>query len=196
METTAVLNLLMHGNQLKCTPRTGWAQRGVTDAESVAGHSFGVVYTALILAQLIAEPIDLGRLLAMAALHDLPEGLTTDIPTPAWRFLPPGIKTSVERGAVGEIMVDVPFAAEWMDIWEELHRGETAVARLTHDADKLDMFLQAWGYEQQTGNRRLSEFWAKPRQFHFPESQAIYEALRQQRQGDKVTTTSLPPPLR
>ncbi len=183
METTAILNLLMHGNQLKRTPRTGWAQRGVADAENVAAHSFGVVYTALVLAQLIEEPVDLSRLLIMAALHDLPEGLTTDIPTPAWRFLPPGIKTEVERGAMNEIVTDAAFAAEWMEIWEELHRGETAVARLTHDADKLDMFLQAWVYEQQTGNRHLSEFWAKPRQFHFPEAQAIYEALRQRREG-------------
>ncbi|MCZ7670255.1 MAG: hypothetical protein M5U34_25360 [Chloroflexi bacterium] len=39
MDTTAVLKLLLHGNQLKRTPRTGWVQRGVPNAENVAAHS-------------------------------------------------------------------------------------------------------------------------------------------------------------
>lgn len=186
MDITAVLTLLTHGNQLKRTPRTGWAQRGVPNPEDVAAHSFGVVYTALVLAQLVEEPVDLARLLAMAALHDLPEGLTTDIPTPAWRYLPDGIKTAVERGAMNEILDEVPFAETWMDLWEELHAAETAVARLVHDADKLDMFLQAHIYEQQTGNRRLAEFWRKPRRFHFPQAQAIYDELRSRRREEEV----------
>ncbi|MCA9944767.1 MAG: HD domain-containing protein, partial [Anaerolineales bacterium] len=96
MDVTAVLNTLLHGNQLKRTPRTGWVQRGVPNAENVAAHSFGVVFAAMVLAQVVEEELDLGRLLAIAALHDLPEALTTDIPTPAWRYLPPGIKTAVE----------------------------------------------------------------------------------------------------
>ena len=177
MDVTAVINLLRHGNQLKQAARTGWVQRGVPEAENVAAHSYGVVFAALVLAQLIDEPVDLGQVLAMAALHDLPEGLTTDIPTPAWRFLPPNVKTAVERGAMGEILDDVPFAPQMMALWEELHEGETAVARLVHDADKIDMFLQAIIYEEQTGNRHLAEFWTKPYTFHFPQAQAIYERL-------------------
>ena len=110
MDVTAVLNTLLHGNQLKRTARTGWAQRGVPNAENVAAHSFGVVFVALVLAQVVEETIDLGRLLAMAALHDLPEALTTDISTPAWRYLPPGIKTEIERGAMQEMLGETQFA--------------------------------------------------------------------------------------
>ncbi len=177
MEVTAVTQTLLHANQLKRTARTGWVQRGVPDAESVAAHSFGVVFTVLTLAQLVDEPIDLGKLLALAALHDLPEALTTDIPTPAWRYLPPGIKTDVERGAMAEMLADTPFAADWMALWEELHANKTAVARLVYDADKLEMYLQAWVYEQQFGNRFLAEFWAAPPNFHFPQTQAIYREI-------------------
>ena len=126
MDITSIVTTLFHGNQLKRTARTGWVQRGVPQAEDVAAHSYGVVFATMILAQLIEPPIDLGRALAMAALHDLPEGLTTDIPTPAWRFLPPGIKTDVERGAMQEILADAPFASQFMDVWEELHAAETA----------------------------------------------------------------------
>ncbi len=181
MEETAVLNLLIHGNQLKRTVRSGWVQRGVPNAENVAAHSYGVVFTALTLAQIIETEVDLEKVLIMATLHDLPEGLTTDIPTPAWRYLPEGIKTEVERGAMHEIMADVTFAPKLLAIWEELHASETAESLLAHDADKLDMFIQAWMYEQQTGNRQLAEFWTTQHQFHYAQAQAIYDLLRAQR---------------
>ena len=184
MDVTAVLNTLLHGNQLKRTARTGWVQRGVPNAENVATHSFGVVFVALVLAQVVDEELDLGRLLAMAALHDLPEALTTDIPTPAWRYLPPGIKTEVERGAMQEMLNETEFAPIFMDLWEELHAAQTPEAKLVHDADKLEMFVQAFVYEQQTGNQQLQEFWERPYTFNFPQAQAIYDSLVSQRQAD------------
>jgi len=185
MDVTAVLNTLLHGNQLKRTTRTGWAQRGVPNAENVAAHSFGVVFVALVLAQLVEEELDLGRLLAIAALHDLPEALTTDIPTPAWRYLPPGIKTEVERGAMQEMLGETVFAPTFMDLWEELHAAQTPEAKLVHDADKLDMFLQALVYEKQTGNVYLEEFWERPYTFNYPQAQAIYDKLLTQRRSDR-----------
>ena len=186
MDITSIMTTLFHGNQLKRTARTGWVQRGVPQAEDVAAHSYGVVFATMILAQLIEPPIDLGRALSMAALHDLPEGLTTDIPTPAWRFLPPGIKTDVERGAMQEILADAPFASQFMDVWEELHAAETAESRLVHDADKLDMFVQALVYQEQTGNQHLAEFWETPYRFHYPQAQVIYDEL-QRRWAEMVT---------
>ena len=181
MDVTAVLNTLLHGNQLKRTPRTGWVQRGVPNAENVAAHSFGVVYVALVLAQLVDEKLDLGRLLAIAALHDLPEALTTDIPTPAWRYLPPDIKTDVERGAMQEMLGETAFAPAFMDLWEELHAANTPEAKLVHDADKLEMFLQAMVYEKQTGNQQLEEFWERPYTFNYPQAQTIYSIIAIQR---------------
>jgi putative hydrolase of HD superfamily len=178
MDITSIINTLFHGNQLKRAARTGWVQRGVPNAENVAAHSYGVVFATMVLAELVEEPIDLGRALAIATLHDLPEGLTTDIPTPAWRYLPPGVKTDVERGAMQEILADAPFKAQFMDLWEELHAKETAVSHLVHDADKIDMFVQALMYQEQTGNQQLAEFWIIPHKFHFPQSQAIYDELR------------------
>ena len=188
MDVTAVLPLLLHGNQLKRTPRTGWLQRGVPDAENVAAHSFGVVFVTLVLAQVVDEQIDLARALAMAALHDLPESQTTDIPTPAWRHLPPGIKTQVERGALQIILADAPFAAPLREWWEALHAKDSPEARLVDDADKLDLFLQALIYEEQTGNRQLAEFWHLPHTFYFPEAQALYAALRLRRKGKEWGT--------
>ncbi|MEZ4516064.1 MAG: HD family hydrolase [Chloroflexota bacterium] len=181
MDTAQVIDVLLHGNQLKRTARTGWVQRGVADAENVAAHTFGAAYTAMVLWELIDEQLDLGRVLAMVTLHDLPEGLTTDIPKPAWRYLPEGAKQTAEAKAMDTILGGADFASRWLEWWSELGSNTSPEAKLAHDADKLDQYLQARIYEQQTGNRALREFWTTPYRFHFPEAQAIYDELRRRR---------------
>lgn len=177
MRASEMLQLLVDGNQLKRTVRMGWVQRGVADAEDVAAHSYGVAYTALVLAQTVTQPVNTEKVLIMALLHDLPEAKTTDIPTTAWRYLPQGIKIEAERRAMVDIMGNMSFSTMFMGLWEELQRKETPEALLVHDADKLDMYLQAYMYEEQLGNRQLSEFWISPYQFFFPEAQQLFEEL-------------------
>ena len=63
MDVDRLLELLLHGNQLKRTARTGWVQRGVPLPENVAAHTFGVVYATLLLADLVEQPIDMACLL-------------------------------------------------------------------------------------------------------------------------------------
>ncbi len=184
MDVERTLELLLHGNQLKRTARTGWAVRGVPLPENVAAHSYGVAYAVLLLAGLVDQPIDLAAALAMAIVHDLPEGLTTDIPTPAWRLLPSGAKTVAERQAMLTIVGDTPAAGALLLWWEALLLNESPEAQLVHDADKLDQYLQAHVYEHQTGNRQLEEFWVVAHQFHFPQAQAVYDELRRRRGSD------------
>lgn len=177
MDAAQVLKVLLHGNQLKRTTRTGWAQRGVPLPENVAAHSYGVAYAALLLYELVEEPVDLATVLAMAVLHDLPEGLTTDIPPSVWSFMPSGAKIAAEHHAMEQITADSSISSRWMDWWEQLRRNDTAEARLVHDADKIDQYLQAYIYELQTGNRQLEEFWLKPYDFHYASARSIYEHL-------------------
>lgn len=183
MNPTQLIEILMHGNQLKRTARTGWVQRGVPEAENVAAHSYGAAFTALVLVEFLEEPVDLGRLLALVVLHDLPEGLTTDIPRPAWRYLGDEAKQAAEAAALDEILDQATFAPGWRALWDELVANETTEARLAHDADKLDQYLQAYVYVRQTGNLSLAEFWTHPHRFHFPAAQAIYDELRRRRAG-------------
>lgn len=180
MDIPRLVELLRHGNRLKRTARTGWVQRGVPGAESVAAHSYGVAFAVLILAAEVDQELDLGRALAMALLHDLPEGQTGDIPTPASRHLPPGAKAVMERRAMAEIVGDEPWTAGWLALWEEMQAAQTPEARLVHDADKIDLYLQAAAYQEQTSNRLLDEFWERSAVFHYPAAQAIYEAIRSQ----------------
>lgn len=181
MNESNLLETLLHGNRLKQTPRSGWQQRGIPNVESVAAHSYGVAYTALVLSEVVNEVLDRARLLAMAILHDLPESVTGDIPSPTWRLMPAGTKPGVESKVMKRLLSQINFGAGWLALWEELQVNETAEARLIHDADRLDLFLQALIYEELFGNRQLQEFWDIPAEFHFPQSQAIYDQLRQRR---------------
>ncbi len=181
MDVQVIVSTLLQGMQLKQTARTGWGQRGVSGAESVADHSFGVAFVVLTLAPQLDEALDLAKALSMAILHDLPEALTSDIPSPAWRLMPDGAKPQAEAHAMRRIVGQVDGGEALMALWHELKEGRTAEARLVNDADKIDLYLQALVYEQQSGNRRLAEFWQKPADLHFSQARALFEALRQRR---------------
>jgi uncharacterized membrane protein (UPF0127 family) len=99
MDPNTALQLLLDAHRLKRTPRTGWALRGVADVESVADHSFGVAFTSLILAELVDQPLNKAKLLTIALLHDLPESVIGDLPTPATAYLPAGAKSQVDSSA-------------------------------------------------------------------------------------------------
>jgi len=176
-ETDSLLNSLRYSNQLKRTARTGWVQRGVPDAENVAAHSFGVAFIALMLAETIDEVVDIGRMLSMALLHDLPEAVTTDIPTPSWRLLPPGSKAEVEASVLNEIFAKSAFRDSGFDLWEEFQEAESLESRIVHDADRIDMYLQATAYAEQTRNMNLAEFWNANPTFYLPISRRVYEDL-------------------
>jgi len=178
LEEKAILQTLLHGNQLKRTIRTGWTQHGVANAESVADHTFGVCFTTLILASELPIPLDLGKTLSMAILHDIPEALTSDIPAPAWRYLPEGSKQLAEEKAFKQIFESKDGGSEIQTLWREMKEEQTTEARLVHDADKIDLYLQALVYEQQLGNRYLEEFWVKEPLFYFKSSKALYLSIR------------------
>ena len=185
--TSELIELFLAGNQLKRTLRTGWVMRGVPNPEDVAAHSYGVSWIALTLAKPVQEStgiqFDIGRLLAMALIHDVPEGKTMDIPTPAWRILPKGVKPDIERGVMQQIVEGNLQSNYLMDMWEEMNARESAESKLVHDADKLDMYLQAWQYEKQFGNQSLAEFWESVHQFNFDLSQQLYSEIRALRES-------------
>lgn len=138
--------------------------------------------------ELIDEPFDKYRVMQLTMIHDLPEALTSDIPSPVKRFFPAEhratLKKEIERNAMHEITRNLPFGADWNELWEEMAAEETAEAKLCRDVDKLDMYIQAYMYEEQTGNKRLAEFWTQRHVFNYPEAQAVYDLLVEQRGAD------------
>jgi putative hydrolase of HD superfamily len=185
METSPTLQLLFDAHRLKRTPRTGWVMRGVPDAESVADHSFGVTFISLILANMVDQTLDRSKLLTIALLHDLPESVVSDLPTPATAHFPPAAKQRAEAAALSELLHGLPCAELWHSWWREFEEGTSIEGQLVRDADRLDMLIQAHIYEQTTGNRWLEEFWPAPGDTLFKSraAQTLYEELRALHQG-------------
>lgn len=174
-----VLQLLTTHNRLKLSPRTGWAQRGIRLPESVADHSHGVAFAALLLLDLVDEPLDRAKTLAMAIAHDLPESVTGDFSLDGSRNLPPGAKAAGEQAAMDELLGGLDFGAAWRARWDEFEALQTPEAKLVRDADRIDLLVQALAYELATGNRNLDEFWAfaPVGSFHYEASRRIIAAL-------------------
>lgn len=176
-------DLLLQAARLKSTPRTGWVQRGVPAAESVADHSHGVAVAALLLCELHDRPLDRARVLTMAILHDLPESVTGDLSLGASRLLPRGAKAAAEAAALDEVGAGLAFFAGWRAAWEEFEAQATVEAQLVRDADRLDLLCQALVYERTSGSRELGEFWtfAPPASFALPAARAVAAALAARR---------------
>ena len=148
MDTEELVESLLLGENLKSLPRIGWLLAGVgCDAvESVASHSWGVSYIALVLCDaLVKEGVHINTkdVLIMAVIHDLPEAALSDIPRRhggAWDDLQ-AAKHSVER----EVMDRLTTAGLDSDMirraWKAFSEGAVTEARVVHAADVLDMLL-------------------------------------------------------
>jgi putative hydrolase of HD superfamily len=179
VEAESALQLLLHANQLKRVPRTGWMMRGVTDVESVSDHTFGVAFVSLVLAELVERSVDIAKVLSIALLHDLSEAVLSDIPAPALGHLPPGAKQAAQEEVLRSLLAELPRRQKWQTWWHEFQEQNSVEAKLVRDADRIDMLIQAFVYEETTGNRWLEEFWAEttPDSFEFEASRSVFEAL-------------------
>jgi putative hydrolase of HD superfamily len=180
VDTRVTLQLLLDAQRLKRVPRTGWVMRGVPEAESVAGHSYGVAFIALLLAEMASEAVDRTKLLTIALLHDLPESIVGDMPSPAMAHFPPGAKQSAEAAILAQLLEGLASAERWRAWWQEFEDGTSLEGQLVRDADRLDMLIQAHVYEKTTGNRWLGEFWPPDGESPFASSaaQELYEELQ------------------
>ena len=145
---------------LDSLPRTGWILRGVEAPESIAGHVIGVAYVALALCPRVQTreggPLDFGRVLSMALVHDAPEALSGDIPRPAAAHLPKGAKRAMEEALANEVVR--PLGPSAGAAWDEYTAQKTREARFVKGCDRLQLGVRLLAYER-AGQRGLDEFW-------------------------------------
>jgi len=144
-------------SRLKELRRTGWVERGVKEAESVASHSYSVVFLTVLLADL--RGIDVGEAARMALLHDLPEAVLGDL-TPRMKKSMPSLEER-EREVVESLAKNLPprVAELWLRAWSRYQRGEGKAAKLVREVDKLEMGLQAACYAERYGAERLQDIY-------------------------------------
>ena len=174
----ALLEFWALAQQLKAVKRQGWLDRGVTDPESAAEHSWGVALLAWLLAR--DEPdLDRDRVLLLGLVHGLPEALAGD-PTPFDRYRdqrgaiepghfaePPAYtpedrqqKLAAERDALARMLapVDPSLAAEVHDAWEDYESGRSPEARFVRQVDKLETLIQAEAYARRQPGLAIESF--------------------------------------
>ena len=184
----AIVTLLDHGSILKRLPRMGWLLNGVIPCESVADHTAGVALLTLVLAGTINTdwrsegldaPLDVGRAVTLAVLHDLAESIVTDLPKRSAELLGSEAKHSAEAAAIDSLLANLPSGHDYAILWSEYGARATPEARLVADADKLEMVHQALQYER-AGHRTLDEFWRGHR-WHYGLCEHLFEVLQKQR---------------
>ncbi|MFP3950968.1 MAG: HD domain-containing protein [Candidatus Bathyarchaeia archaeon] len=158
MNITKLVDFLIQSNDLKKLYRSGWLAAGLKNPESVADHSYQTALIAMILSDLTGQ--DTGRVVKLALLHDLAEAIIGDA-TPSQKERYEDYETE-EREAMKETLSRLPeeLAREYILLWVEYEEGSTPEAEIVHDADKLDMIIQAFTYEKTLGGiEPLETFW-------------------------------------
>ena len=154
-----ILNLLRHGESLKSIERSGWKLAGVKgeSIESVAEHSYGCSFTAIIIANHLKAQgieIEIGKVALLAILHDLPESITGDIArTREFSEDLESVKAKeiAERKAIETILR--PMGKSYNSIyhlWKEFYENQSVEARVVKAADIIDMLIHA-GHLEESG---------------------------------------------
>lgn len=178
-----LLDMLLELQALDRVPRMGYLIRGVSNPESIAEHSWHVLFLVWVLAPRIPE-VDATRAVEIAIVHDLAELRTGDLPRPAGRYFPEGAKETAESRATDEILAPLPAKAR--ELYTEYQAGETSEARLVKACDKLQLMLKVLVYEG-WGSGALAKFWRNPANFNdggFEVVRELFEELESRRGQD------------
>ncbi len=181
-----LLDVILEANELKAIPRMGWMVRGIRDGESVADHSYAVGLIAMLVADRMQIDVDVGKLLRIALLHDLPEHMLGDIHAPATQVLGEDVKEAAEERIMRRLFSGIEGGDTYVALWREFVDRSSVEGRLVRAVDKLEMFTQAYQYERE-GNRMLEKFWGyemNVRDFDFEEIRELYAELVRMREDD------------
>ena len=167
-----MLSVLLELQRLKRLDRTGWVLRGLPPgAESVAAHSYGVAFTAMLLADEVRArgvEVDVERVLRIALLHDLAEARTGDMPRTMALYYGAEARRAAERAAFADMMraLGERRSADYRALHDDYEERGSLEARLVKAADIVDLLSQALVFER-AGARELDEFWEGARERDF-----------------------------
>jgi putative hydrolases of HD superfamily len=145
-----LVNFLFEAGMLKRTPRTGFQFLG-SGAESVAEHSFRTAVIGYVLS-LQEEGADPHKTTLLCLFHDLHEARTGDLNYVNKRY----VKADEEK-AVRDMASPLPFGRRLIDLAHEFNAGESLEARLSRDADQIELILSL-KEQQDVGNPHAQDW--------------------------------------
>ena len=153
----ALVNLILEAGLLKRTRRSGWSVVGVSEAESVADHSFRCAVIGFILAR--TEKVAIDKVLLMTLFNDIHEARITDLHKMAQRYIE---IEKVEDKAFDEQMNGLAknIKNELLLLRREYRQQLTPASIVARDADILECLIQAKEYKD-LGFKNASKFMKK-----------------------------------
>lgn len=156
-----IISFYMKYNQLKNIYRQGWlnVRIGLEHAnkcESIADHSFSVALLALTIIEKNNLSLDVLKCIKMGIIHELGEVYAGDY-TP-YDNITKEEKHIKEKEAILKVLQTLDKDNDYLEIWEEFEKLETAEAKFIKNIDHLEFLLQAcaYGYDAQYFKRSLS----------------------------------------
>lgn len=177
----ALLTAYAHLIKLKKLKRTGWLRSGIEplDCESVAEHSLGTGWLGFLVACELYPELDAHKVMLLGCIHDLGEAVTGDV-LPWDKALDPDFDVRERAGAL-QAAAGLKALLRFTALYDEYHAGETPEASLVHQVDKLEMLLQAYFYEEETG-LDLSQFFENKGNIMFDDKiRLLFKAIEQRR---------------
>lgn len=147
-----IIGLAKRGETLKRIVRSGWAIAGLQNSrlESVGEHSFGTILIALLISKALldeGEQVDLNGVAALAAVHDIPESITSDIPRIAGDYggdLLRESKREAEKEVIKQISRNCKSFEKWlMSLWSDFENEMSLEVRIVLGSDIIDMLVHA-----------------------------------------------------
>ncbi|MBK4214634.1 HD domain-containing protein [Paracoccus caeni] len=134
----ARLRFLAEADRLKSVMRAGRIHSG--RRENSAEHSWHLALYALILAPLAGEGVEIGRVIRMLILHDLPEIDTGDVPIHSGNGLTHhgAAQMAAEEAAAARIFGLLPgeLSREFRALWDEFEANETPSSIFANALDR------------------------------------------------------------
>jgi putative hydrolase of HD superfamily len=208
MECDINIDTLLTLYNLKDEERRGWVLRGINRPESVADHSWGTALLCLLFSAAEEEAVthdlagthgssltdknarkvpvlDMEKVLSIAAVHDLAEAITGDVPTRVHleeQTVTKQEKQHREQAAMKRISAGLdqngPTSTASRCIytlWQEYEESSSWEARFVRDMNLVDMCLQALKYQQEN---RYTPDPHNPHFKHFKQLDEFFETAR------------------
>jgi len=150
-----ILDFYLDAIKLKEIMRRGWLQKGLSSAESVADHTYGVCILSLLFATIYK--LNVPKVLIMALIHDIPEINIGDI-TPLDNF-PSGKKQILEEDEAKKIFSNIDDSNELFNLWMEFEYQLSEEGKLVKQIDKLEVAFQSFIYQKEK-NINFDDFYS------------------------------------
>jgi putative hydrolase of HD superfamily len=140
-DVQATLQFFMEADKLKGVERRNWLSDG-SRRENTAEHSWHLGIAAMIFSQFATEPVDVGRAVCMALVHDIVEidaGDTFAYDTSELA----DTKRAREEAAADRLFGLLPTAMgeHFRALWEDYEAGDTPEARYVMAVDRVAPML-------------------------------------------------------